>query len=80
MNINHEIIYINNDYTVATVVGCNGFGFLGRSDVMVLARDYHEYEENIQNALDEAAYIGFDVSDAVSTDVSYCSEFEEDII
>jgi len=47
MNINHEIIYINNDYTVATVVGCNGFGFLGRSDVMVLARDYHEYEENI---------------------------------
>lgn len=45
---------------------------------MVLARDYEEYDENIQNALDEAAFIGFDVSDVISTDVSYCYEFEKE--
>ncbi|KAL4506580.1 hypothetical protein ABPG72_000151 [Tetrahymena utriculariae] len=72
---NYEIVYIDDDYSIVTVVGCNGLGFLGYSDVWVLARDYKVSQEKINFALQAAQNLGFDISDVNLAGISACDSF-----
>ncbi|EAR83692.1 lipocalin/cytosolic fatty-acid-binding family protein (macronuclear) [Tetrahymena thermophila SB210] len=69
---NYEVIYVDNDYSIATVVGCNGLGFLGFSDVWILARDYNVSQEQINSALQAASNQGFDISDVNLAGIAAC--------
>jgi len=67
---NYEVVYLNDDYSVAAVVGCNGLWVLGTSNVWILARDYNVSNQEIELALNALETIGFDISDLISNGTS----------
>ncbi|EGR29982.1 lipoprotein blc, putative [Ichthyophthirius multifiliis] len=73
---NYEVPYINDDYTVSVVVGCNAFGFLGQSDIWIITRSYNPDPLEVQKALDFIKQAGFDDSDLVPVSTKGCAKIK----
>ncbi|EGR27819.1 temperature-induced lipocalin, putative [Ichthyophthirius multifiliis] len=72
---NYEVVYVNNGYDIAAVVGCNGFYEFGSSDVWILVRDYNYDENKVLQVISKVKELGFDVSDIVKVNTSGCSTY-----
>lgn len=68
----YDVVYVDDDYSVAAVVSCNKVLFYSSSDVWILSRTPEVSQEKYQGVISHLQTAGFDLGDLESTTQHGC--------
>mmetsp|Transcript_25378 Transcript_25378/g.63646 ORF Transcript_25378/g.63646 Transcript_25378/m.63646 type:complete len:198 (-) Transcript_25378:192-785(-) len=68
----YDVVYVNDDYTMAAVVSCDGTPIFGGSNVWILAREAQPDQSAVEALKNKVSNMGFDMSDFVMTTQENC--------